>query len=47
MHTVLTEPAEEIIVPELNFRMTLAQIYEETEVAPLRPHFPDAVSDEE
>ncbi len=46
-HTVLTEPTEEIVVPELNFRLTLAQVYEDTEVAPLRPHFPDPADDAE
>lgn len=46
-HTVLTEPDEEIVVPELNFRLTLAQVYEDTQVAPLRPHFPDPADDAE
>lgn len=45
-HTVLTEAEEELVIPELNFRITLAQVYEETAVAPLRPHFPDAMDGE-
>lgn len=44
-HTVLTEPDEELVIPELNFRLTLAQVYEDTDVAPLRPHFPDPADD--
>ncbi len=35
-HTALAEAADSIIIPELNLTITLAEIYEETGVVPMR-----------
>jgi Uma2 family endonuclease len=43
--TVLTEPEEELVISELNLVLTLAEIYDETGVVPMRvvlPSLPDA-----
>lgn len=34
--TVLTEPGEILVIPELNLTLTLAEIYDETAVVPIR-----------
>ena len=38
-HTALAEAADAVIIPELNLLMTLAQIYEEAGVAPMKAGF--------
>jgi len=34
--TVLTEPEEALVIPELNLMLTLTEIYDETDVVPIR-----------
>ncbi len=34
--TILTEPEEVLVIPELNLTLTLAEIYDETDVGPVR-----------
>jgi Uma2 family endonuclease len=34
--TVLTEPEEALVIPELNLTLTLAELYDETDVVPMR-----------
>jgi hypothetical protein len=37
--TVLTKPEELLVIPELNLALTLAEIYDETDVVPIRIAF--------
>jgi len=45
-HTALTEADDELFVPELDFRMRLSEVYEDTDVAPLRVLPPAALSED-
>ncbi len=36
IYTLLNDPAEVLLVPDLNLRLPLAELYEDTDVAPLR-----------
>ncbi|MGI4873532.1 MAG: Uma2 family endonuclease [Janthinobacterium lividum] len=38
-HTALTEPANAVVIPDLSLNLTLTQIYEEADVAPMRLGF--------
>jgi len=38
-HTALTEAVDAVVIPELNLTLTLVQIYEEADVAPMKAGF--------
>ena len=35
-HTLLSEPADVLEIPDLGLRLPLAELYDDTDVAPLR-----------